>query len=156
MKLVKCIIKPFKLEEVKEALASVGAEGGGRSLATTAPDGAGWSGSGRVFKVPMRLLWQPDTMARATSARAVRPVFVDPAVENIMSDPPWGRSGDGPSRCASRPETWHCWVDNTKRGEISRPTSEIYPASGGGSGPGYWTSRLPVASVEGQVNGGWL
>lgn len=89
MKLIKAIVKPFKLEEVKEALAEVGVDG----MTVTEVKGFGrQKGHTEIYRGSEYTVdFLPKTMLEAV----VDDVIVDKAVRAIVDAAKTGKIGDG-------------------------------------------------------------
>ena len=89
MKLVKAIIKPFKLEEVKEALADIGIEG----MTVTEVKGFGrQKGHTELYRGAE---YSVDFLPKIKFEIAIKDDFADRVVETIISSAHTGKIGDG-------------------------------------------------------------
>jgi nitrogen regulatory protein P-II 1 len=89
MKKVECIIKPFKLEEVKDALSEIGIEG----LTVTEIKGFGrQKGQSEVYKGSEYTI---DFLPKIKLDIVVPDERVDDVVQAVMSAARTGRIGDG-------------------------------------------------------------
>ena len=89
MKLVKAIIKPFKLEEVKEALADVGIEG----MTVTEVKGFGrQKGHTELYRGAEYVV---DFLPKVKIEVVIEDNLVETAVEAIQQAAHTGRIGDG-------------------------------------------------------------
>jgi nitrogen regulatory protein PII len=89
MKLVTAIIKPFKLEEVKDALAEVGIEG----MTVTEVKGFGrQKGHTEIYRGSE---YTVDFLPKVKLELALPDELVDRAIETITKAAPTGKIGDG-------------------------------------------------------------
>ena len=89
MKLISAIIKPFKLEEVKEALSEIGIEG----MTVTEVKGFGrQKGHTEIYRGSD---YTVDFLPKVKIEIAVAGDIVDKAVETIVSSGKTGKIGDG-------------------------------------------------------------
>jgi nitrogen regulatory protein P-II 1 len=89
MKLIIAIIKPFKLEEVKEALAEIGSEG----ITVTEVKGFGrQKGHTEVYRGSE---YTVDFLPKVKLEIAVREELVDKTVATIIKAAKTGKIGDG-------------------------------------------------------------
>ena len=89
MKLVKAIIKPFKLEEVKEALADIGIEG----MTVTEVKGFGrQKGHTEIYRGSE---YTVDFLPKVMVEIVVDDVDADKSVEAIVAAAKTGKIGDG-------------------------------------------------------------
>jgi nitrogen regulatory protein PII len=89
MKLIKAIVKPFKLEEVKEALAEVGIEG----MTVTEVKGFGrQKGHTEIYRGSE---YTVDFLPKTMLETVVEDDIVDAAVKAIVDAAKTGKIGDG-------------------------------------------------------------
>ncbi|MFT6235968.1 MAG: nitrogen regulatory protein P-II 1 [Lentimonas sp.] len=89
MKLIKAIIKPFKLDEVKEALAAVGIEG----MTVTEVKGFGrQKGHTEIYRGSE---YTVDFLPKTLLETVVEDDIVDAAVQAIVNSAKTGKIGDG-------------------------------------------------------------
>jgi nitrogen regulatory protein PII len=89
MKLIKAIIKPFKLDEVKEALAAVGIEG----MTVTEVKGFGrQKGHTEIYRGSE---YTVDFLPKTLLETVVEDDIVDAAVQAIVNAAKTGKIGDG-------------------------------------------------------------
>ena len=89
MKLIKAIIKPFKLDEVKEALAAVGVEG----MTVTEVKGFGrQKGHTEIYRGSE---YTVDFLPKTMLETVVEDDIVDAAVQAIVNAAKTGKIGDG-------------------------------------------------------------
>jgi nitrogen regulatory protein P-II 1 len=89
MKLIKAIVKPFKLDEVKEALAAVGIEG----MTVTEVKGFGrQKGHTEIYRGSE---YTVDFLPKTMLETVVEDDIVDAAVEAIVNAAKTGKIGDG-------------------------------------------------------------
>jgi nitrogen regulatory protein PII len=89
MKLIKAIIKPFKLDEVKEALAAVGIEG----MTVTEVKGFGrQKGHTEIYRGSE---YSVDFLPKTLLETVVEDDIVDAAVQAIVNSAKTGKIGDG-------------------------------------------------------------
>ena len=89
MKLISAIIKPFKLEEVKEALAEIGIEG----MTVTEVKGFGrQKGHTEIYRGSE---YTVDFLPKVKLEVAVASDIVEKAVETIVAAAKTGKIGDG-------------------------------------------------------------
>ena len=89
MKLVKAIIKPFKLEEVKEALSEIGVEG----MTVTEVKGFGrQKGHTEIYRGSE---YTVDFLPKVKIEIAVAPDIAEKAVDTIVQAAKTGKIGDG-------------------------------------------------------------
>jgi|TARA_B110000093_G_scaffold110985_1_gene119069 nitrogen regulatory protein PII len=89
MKLIKAIIKPFKLDEVKEALAAVGVEG----MTVTEVKGFGrQKGHTEIYRGSE---YTVDFLPKTLLETVVEDDIVDAAVQAIVNAAKTGKIGDG-------------------------------------------------------------
>ncbi|KRP37625.1 MAG: transcriptional regulator [Opitutaceae bacterium BACL24 MAG-120322-bin51] len=89
MKLIKAIVKPFKLDEVKEALAAVGVEG----MTVTEVKGFGrQKGHTEIYRGSE---YTVDFLPKTMIETVVEDDIVDAAVQAIVNAAKTGKIGDG-------------------------------------------------------------
>ena len=89
MKLVTCIIKPFKLEEVKDALAELGIQG----MTVTEVKGFGrQKGHAEIYKGSE---YTVDFMPKIKIEAVIPDALVEKAVEVVAATARTGKIGDG-------------------------------------------------------------
>ena len=89
MKLVKAVIKPFKLEEVKEALAEIGVEG----MTVTEVKGFGrQKGHTEIYRGSE---YTVDFLPKIMIEIAISEEALDSAVDAIIKSAKTGKIGDG-------------------------------------------------------------
>ena len=89
MKLIKAIVKPFKLDEVKEALSAVGIEG----LTVTEVKGFGrQKGHTEIYRGSE---YTVDFLPKTMLETVVEDDIVDAAVQAIVNAAKTGKIGDG-------------------------------------------------------------
>ena len=89
MKLIKAIVKPFKLDEVKEALAAVGIEG----MTVTEVKGFGrQKGHTEIYRGSE---YTVDFLPKTMLETVVEDDIVDAAVQAIVNAAKTGKIGDG-------------------------------------------------------------
>ena len=89
MKLIKAIVKPFKLDEVKEALAAVGVEG----MTVTEVKGFGrQKGHTEIYRGSE---YTVDFLPKTMLETIVEDDIVDAAVQAIVNAAKTGKIGDG-------------------------------------------------------------
>ena len=89
MKLIKAIVKPFKLDEVKEALAAVGVEG----MTVTEVKGFGrQKGHTEIYRGSE---YTVDFLPKTMLETVVEDDIVDAAVQAIVNAAKTGKIGDG-------------------------------------------------------------
>ena len=89
MKLIKAIVKPFKLDEVKEALAAVGIEG----MTVTEVKGFGrQKGHTEIYRGSE---YTVDFLPKTMLETIVEDDIVDAAVQAIVNAAKTGKIGDG-------------------------------------------------------------
>lgn len=89
MKLIKAIVKPFKLDEVKEALAAVGIQG----MTVTEVKGFGrQKGHTEIYRGSE---YTVDFLPKTMLETVVEDDIVDAAVEAIVNAAKTGKIGDG-------------------------------------------------------------
>jgi nitrogen regulatory protein P-II 1 len=89
MKLIKAIIKPFKLEEVKEALAAVGVTG------MTVSEVKGFGRQKGHTEIYRGSEYTVDFLPKTMIETAVEDDIVEPAVAAIVNAAKTGKIGDG-------------------------------------------------------------
>lgn len=89
MQLITAIIKPFKLEEVKEALKAIGIQG------MTVSEARGFGRQGGHTETYRGSEYQIDFLPKVKVELAVDDDTVDPVVEAIAASAATGRIGDG-------------------------------------------------------------
>jgi nitrogen regulatory protein P-II 1 len=109
MKKIEAIIKPFKLEEVKEALAAVGVEG----LTVTEVKGFGrQKGHTEIYRGSE---YTVDFLPKLKLEIVVTDAMLDKAVEAILKSAKTGKIGDGKIFVSSLEEAIRIRTD--ERGE---------------------------------------
>jgi nitrogen regulatory protein PII len=89
MKLIKAIVKPFKLDEVKEALAAVGIEG----MTVTEVKGFGrQKGHTEIYRGSE---YTVDFLPKTMLETVVEDDIVDAAIQAIVNAAKTGKIGDG-------------------------------------------------------------
>jgi nitrogen regulatory protein P-II 1 len=89
MKLVKAIIKPFKLEEVREALAEIGVQG----MTVTEAKGFGrQKGHTEIYRGSEYVI---DFLPKTTVEIVIADDLVPKAVDSIVRSAKTGKIGDG-------------------------------------------------------------
>ena len=89
MKKIECIIKPFKLDEVKDALAEVGIQG------MTVTEVKGFGRTGGKKEVYRGSAYVVDFVPKARIEIAVKSEVVDQVVDAIVKAAKTGKVGDG-------------------------------------------------------------
>lgn len=89
MKLIKAIVKPFKLEEVKEALAEVGVTG------LTVAEVKGFGRQKGHTEIYRGSEYSVDFLPKTLIETVVEDAIVDKAVAAIVSAAKTGKIGDG-------------------------------------------------------------
>ena len=89
MKLIKAIVKPFKLEEVKEALAEVGVEG------MTVSEVKGFGRQKGHTEIYRGSEYTVDFLPKTMLETVVEDDIVDKAVKAIVDAAKTGKIGDG-------------------------------------------------------------
>jgi nitrogen regulatory protein P-II 2 len=89
MKLIEAIIKPFKLDEVREALSALGIEG------MTVTEGKGFGRQRGHTEVYRGAEYQVDLLPKLKLEIAVRDDQLEPVVQAIMQAAGTGKIGDG-------------------------------------------------------------
>jgi nitrogen regulatory protein PII len=89
MKLIEAIIKPFKLDEVREALSALGIEG------MTVTEGKGFGRQRGHTEVYRGAEYQVDLLPKLKLEIAVRDDQVEPVLEAILRAAGTGKIGDG-------------------------------------------------------------
>jgi len=89
MKLIKAIVKPFKLDEVKEALAAIGVEG----MTVTEVKGFGrQKGHTKIYRGSE---YTVDFLPKTMLETVVEDDIVDAAIQAIVNAAKTGKIGDG-------------------------------------------------------------
>ncbi|MBT4758206.1 MAG: P-II family nitrogen regulator [Opitutae bacterium] len=89
MKLIKAIVKPFKLDEVKEALAAIGVEG----MTVTEVKGFGrQKGHTEIYRGSE---YTVDFLPKTMLETVVEDDIVDAAIQAIVNAAKTGKIGDG-------------------------------------------------------------
>jgi nitrogen regulatory protein P-II 2 len=89
MKLIEAIIKPFKLDDVREAVAGLGVEG------MTVTEGKGFGRQRGHTEVYRGAEYQVDLLPKLKLEIAVRDDQVEPVLEAILRAAGTGKIGDG-------------------------------------------------------------
>jgi nitrogen regulatory protein PII len=89
MKLIEAIIKPFKLDEVREALSALGVEG------MTVTEGKGFGRQRGHTEVYRGAEYQVDLLPKLKLEIAVRDDQLEPVVQTILRAAGTGKIGDG-------------------------------------------------------------
>ena len=89
MKLVTAIIKPFKLDEVREALAAVGVQG------TTVTEVKGFGRQKGHTELYRGAEYVVDFLPKVKVEAAIRDDMVDQVIETIEKSASTGKVGDG-------------------------------------------------------------
>ena len=89
MKLVIAVIKPFKLDEVREALSAIGVQG------ITATEVKGFGRQKRHTELYRRAEYVVDFLPKIKLEIAVSDGLVDKTIETILKTASTGKIGDG-------------------------------------------------------------
>ena len=112
MKLISAIIKPFKLEEVKEALAEIGIEG----MTVTEVKGFGrQKGHTEIYRGSE---YTVDFLPKVKIEVAVSSDIAEKAVETIVAAAKTGKIGDGKIFVIPVEEAVHIRTDERGEGAI--------------------------------------
>ena len=89
MKLIQSIIKPFKLDEVRDALSAVGVDG------LTVTEGKGYGRQKGHTELYRGAEYQVDLLPKLSLEVVVRDEQLDAAIDAIQSAADTGKIGDG-------------------------------------------------------------
>ena len=89
MKLIQSIIKPFKLDEVRDALSAVGVDG------LTVTEGKGYGRQKGHTELYRGAEYQVDLLPKLSLEVVVRDEQLDAAIDAIQSAAATGKIGDG-------------------------------------------------------------
>lgn len=89
MKLIKAIIKPFKLDEVKEALSSIGVEG------MTITEAKGYGRQKGHTEIYRGSEYSIDFLPKTVIETVLEENLVEPAIKAIVTSAQTGKIGDG-------------------------------------------------------------